>query len=58
MKQLRYQLVWHNGNFYFVNDGDKVAMNKKLYLSDKYVAGTGLTAGIYYFDAEGKLIAN
>ena len=62
VKQLRYQLVEFEGNFYFINDGDKIARNVKLYLSQKYVEGkelpdgTPLSVGVYKFDAEGKLI--
>ena len=58
----RYALVKYNGNYYFVNDGRKVAVNKTLYLSDAFVAGhtyedgTPITAGYYTFDAEGKMV--
>ena len=58
----RYQLVEYDGNFYFVNDGDKIVKNTKLYLSEKYVEGktfadgTSLSVGIYEFDADGKMI--
>ena len=34
----RYALVKYDGNYYFVNDGRKVAVNKTLYLSDAFVA--------------------
>ena len=56
VKQIRYQLVEFEGNYYFINDGDKVAKDIKLYLSEKFVAGTDLPVGLYSFDAEGKLI--
>ena len=58
----RYQLAEYNGDFYFINDGDKIAKNIKLYLNDKFVEGktfadgTSIPAGIYEFDAEGKMI--
>ena len=62
VKQVRYQLVEYNGDFYFINDGDKVAKSVKLYLSATYVKGktladgTALKAGYYSFDANGKMI--
>ena len=62
VKQVRYQLVEFEGNFYFINDGDKIAKNMKLYLSDKFVAGktfadgTAVAAGYYYFGADGKMV--
>ena len=58
----RYQLVEFNGDFYFINDGDKIAKSKKLYLSEKYVEGktfadgTAIPVGLYEFDDEGKMI--
>ena len=55
--QKAYQLVEFEGNYYFINDGNnRIAKNTKLYLSEKYVAGTDLAPGLYSFDAEGKLI--
>ena len=56
VKQTRYQLVEFEGDFYFVNDGDMVAKNITLYLGEQFVAGSGLEAGLYDFDADGKLI--
>ena len=62
VKQVRYQLVEFEGDYYFVNDGDKVAKNLKLYLSAKFVEGktfadgTPVAIGYYMFDAEGKMI--
>ena len=61
VKQVRYQLVEFEGNYYFINDGDKIAKNVKLYLSETYVKGMtfadgrAIQPGIYYFDAEGKM---
>ena len=54
--QKSYQLVEFEGDYYFINDGNKVAMNKRLYLSDRFVEGSGLVAGYYEFDEEGKMI--
>ena len=56
VQQKCYQLVEFEGNYYFVNDGHKIAKNKTLYLSDKFLEGTDLTAGSYYFDSDGKMI--
>ena len=56
VKQTRYKLVEYDGYFYFINDGDKVAKNCKLYLSATFVNGTPLSEGYYRFDANGKLI--
>ena len=59
--QLAYQLVEYNGDYYFINDGHKIASDSKLYLSDKYVAGKTfadgreIQSGYYYFDEEGKM---
>ena len=55
VKQLAYQLIKYEGNYYYVSDGNKVAKNTTLYLN-KVLAGTGLEAGKYTFDAEGKMI--
>ena len=51
-----YQLVEYEGDYYFINDGNKYAVSRTLYLSQKYVEGTDLTVGYYDFDADGKLI--
>ena len=63
VQQKAYQLVQdNNGAFYFVNDGHKIAKNKKLYLSEKFVEGktfadgTAIPAGLYEFDADGKMV--
>ncbi len=51
-----YQLVEYNDDYYFINDSHKLAKNKTIYLSQTFVEGTGLEAGYYEFDANGKLI--
>ena len=62
VKQVRYQLVAFEGDFYFVNDGDKIVRNTRLYLSDKFVSGktfadgTPVSVGYYQFGADGKMI--
>ena len=54
-KQLAYQLVKYEGNYYYISDGHKIARNVKLYLN-KALEGTGLATGYYEFDADGKMI--
>ena len=61
-KQTRYQLAAYNGALYFISDGDKIAKNVKLYLSETYVSGKtfpdgrAIQVGYYNFDAEGKMV--
>jgi hypothetical protein len=62
VKQTRYKLVEFEGNYYFINDGDKVAVNTRLYLSASFVKGmtfadgSPIPVGYYRFDSEGKMI--
>ena len=62
MKQVRYQLVQFEDNFYFIGDGDKIVKDKKLALAEEHIEGFFLEngellmPGIYYFDAEGKMV--
>ena len=57
-----YQLVYFDGDYYFINDGHKVAKNQKVYMSAKYVAGktfsdeSMIPVGYYWFDENGKMI--
>ncbi len=51
-----YQLVEYEGNYYFINDAHKLAKNKRIYLSQRFVEGTDLSVGYYDFDADGKLV--
>jgi len=55
LRQLRYQLFLFEGSYYYTSDGNKLAKNVTLYLN-KVLAGTGLPAGNYAFDADGKMI--
>lgn len=55
IRQNCYQLILYNGSYYFINDGHKYANNCTVYLSSAFVAGTGLSVGSYYFNAEGKM---
>ena len=62
VRQSRYQLVEYNGDFYFINDSDKLAKNTRLYLSAHFVEGktfadgTPIPVGYYNFDADGKMV--
>ncbi|MBR2151821.1 MAG: hypothetical protein IJ944_00860 [Clostridia bacterium] len=56
--QKAYQLIKFQGNYYFVNDYNKVMMNGYLPLTDRFTAQYGLAAGRYYFDAEGKMVVD
>ena len=58
----RYTLVKHEGNYYFVSDGRKIAVGKTIYLSNTftdgftYDDGAALKPGYYTFDSEGKMV--
>ncbi len=56
VKQKAYQLVEFEGDYYFINDGHKLAKNKRIYLSQRFVEGTDLKVGYYNFDENGKLV--
>ncbi len=56
VRQNAYQLVEYEGNYYFINDSHKLAKNKRIYLSQRFVEGTDLKVGYYEFDENGKLI--
>ena len=56
--QKAYKLVAFGDDYYFINDGHKIAKETKLYLNAKFLEGTdyeGLV-GWYEFDADGKLV--
>ena len=55
IRQNCYQLVKYNGDYYFISDAHKYAKNCTLFLSSAFVAGTGLSVGSYYFNADGKM---
>ena len=55
VRQVGYMLVQYDGAYYFVN-GQKLTVNRRGYLSEKFVAGTDLAPGYYDFDENGKLI--
>ena len=56
VKQLAYQLVEYEGDYYFISDYHKYAVNKRMYLSSKHLEKTGLAAGYYEFGTDGKMI--
>ena len=58
VRQKAYQLVEYEGDYYFINDSNKLAKNGVLYLSERFVAGTQFAPGLYSFDADGKMIVN
>ena len=51
-----YQLVEHEGEWYYIASGNKYARDTRCYLSSAIVAGTDIPAGYYDFDSEGRLI--
>ena len=55
-KQLAYQLIEFEGNYYYIASGHKYVTDKKVYLSATRVEGTPFKAGNYQFDAEGKMV--
>jgi len=60
--QKAWKMVTYNGDYYFINDYDKLAKNITLYLSEKFVAGqtypdgSPMEPGLYHFDADGKMV--
>ncbi len=59
-----YQLIEYNGNFYFIDAGNKILKNTRVYLTDRFVKdvtfedGSIMEPGYYSFNAEGKMILN
>ena len=58
VKLKAYQLVRYQGDYYFINDGNKIAKNMRIYLSQRFVEGTDLAVGYYNFDENGALQIN
>ena len=60
--QKAWKLVEWEGNYYFINDYNKLAKNAKLYLGEQFVAGhtypngDPMKPGYYEFDAQGKMV--
>ena len=57
-RQSCYQLIQYEGDYYFINDSHKYAVNKKIHLGEKFLEGTYLVPGYYEFDSEGKMIGH
>ena len=58
VRQSAYQVVEFAGNYYFISDSHKIAKNKRIYLSEKFLKNTCFEAGYYNFDADGKMLVN
>ena len=56
IKQKAYQLINYEGNYYFINDGNKYATSKTIYLSERFVQPLDMLSGYYSFDATGQMI--
>ena len=62
VRQKNYKLVEFDGDFYFIDAGQKLLFNTTVYLSEKYVNGftyadgTPLPAAYYTFGADGKMV--
>ncbi|MBQ9414922.1 MAG: hypothetical protein IJU16_07345, partial [Clostridia bacterium] len=56
VKQKAYKLIEFEGDYYFVVENHKYAVNARRYLNATVVEGTGLKAGYYDFDETGKMI--
>ena len=56
VKQLAYQLIEYNGDYYFISDYHKYVAGKREYLTAQLLVGTNLKPGYYEFDANGKMI--
>ena len=52
------QLVEFEGDYYFINDYNKLLKNATISLSEKFTGPFGIPAGRYTFDADGKMILN
>ncbi|MEE1327825.1 MAG: hypothetical protein UHS47_04705, partial [Oscillospiraceae bacterium] len=56
VKQLAYQLIQFKGDYYFINDRHKYAVNKTIYLSGQFLEGTDFKPGYFEFGADGKMV--
>ena len=54
-KQTAYKLCAYEGNYYFVAEYNKYAVDQTRYLSAANLESTGYSAGYYYFDTDGKM---
>ena len=56
VKQLAYQFIEFGGDYYYIGDYHKYAVNKRVYLTDADVEGTPFQRGYHQFGADGKMI--
>ena len=56
--QKAYQLIEFEGNYYFINDYNKLLKNATISLSEKFTGAYGIPAGRYAFDANGRMVIN
>ena len=55
VRQSAYQLIEYEGYYYYVENSNKLVKNRTIYMN-KILEGTGLPAGEYAFDEEGRMI--
>ena len=53
--QKAYKVVEYGGDFYYVYNGNKIAKDKTYYFAESELEGTGLVAGYYDIDSDGKM---
>ena len=58
VKQLAYQLIEFEGNYYFISNYNKYVADKTMYMESRFLKGTDLKPGYYTFAADGKMIIN
>lgn len=56
VKQTAYKLCQYEGDYYFVAEYNKYAVDQRRYLSAANLEGTGYSPGYYNFDSEGKMV--
>ena len=56
VKLLAYQLVKYNGSYYFIDDYNKYAVNKSIFLGSDFLKGTEFLPGVFTFGADGKMV--
>ena len=55
VKQKAYKLCEYQGEYYFVSEYHKFAVNQTRYLSEANLQGTGFSSGYYKFDELGRM---
>ncbi len=56
VKQLAYKLVEFEGNYYFIDDYNKYAVNKTIFLGSQFLEGTDFVPGNFIFGKDGKMV--